>query len=147
MCSRGLKQGDSCSPILFSLLINELANEIVLNKYIKKELRGGLSVKENGSVWLHEESLCLGVIQFQFVLFVLCHPGLHVRDACLLGQDIGVYLQNIVCRQNEFQSKSWEVQNREWREEDQELSPVGHQKPAGLELWPVTVTVWVPAVR
>ena len=28
---RGLKQGDSCSPILFSLLINELANEIVLN--------------------------------------------------------------------------------------------------------------------
>ena len=30
MCSRGLKQGDSCSPILFSLLINELANEIVL---------------------------------------------------------------------------------------------------------------------
>ena len=30
MCSRGLRQGDSCSPILFSLLINELANEIVL---------------------------------------------------------------------------------------------------------------------
>ena len=30
MCSRGLKQGDSCNPILFSLLINELANEIVL---------------------------------------------------------------------------------------------------------------------
>ena len=30
MCSRGLKQGDCCSPILFSLLINELANEIVL---------------------------------------------------------------------------------------------------------------------
>ena len=30
MCSRGLKQGDRCSPILFSLLINELANEIVL---------------------------------------------------------------------------------------------------------------------
>ena len=29
MCSRGLKQGDSCSPVLFSLLINELANEIV----------------------------------------------------------------------------------------------------------------------
>ena len=25
-----LKKGDSCSPILFSLLINELANEIVL---------------------------------------------------------------------------------------------------------------------
>ena len=30
MCNRGLKQGDSCSPVLFSLLINELANEIVL---------------------------------------------------------------------------------------------------------------------
>ena len=30
MCSRGLKQGDSCSPILFPLLINELANEIAL---------------------------------------------------------------------------------------------------------------------
>ena len=30
MCSRGLKQGDSCSPVLFSLLTNELANEIVL---------------------------------------------------------------------------------------------------------------------
>ena len=30
MCSQGLKQGDSCSPVLFSLLINELANEIVL---------------------------------------------------------------------------------------------------------------------
>ena len=27
MCSRGLKQGDSCSPVLFSLLINELVNE------------------------------------------------------------------------------------------------------------------------
>ena len=26
--SRGLKQGETCSPILFSLLINELANEI-----------------------------------------------------------------------------------------------------------------------
>ena len=24
MCSRGLKQEDSCSPVLFSLLINEL---------------------------------------------------------------------------------------------------------------------------
>jgi len=31
MCSRGLKQGDSCSSILFPLLINELANEIALN--------------------------------------------------------------------------------------------------------------------
>ena len=30
MYSRGFKQGDSCSPDLFSLLINELANEIVL---------------------------------------------------------------------------------------------------------------------
>ena len=30
MCSRGFKQGDSCSPVLFSLLINELAKEIVL---------------------------------------------------------------------------------------------------------------------
>ena len=30
MCSQGLKQGNSCSPILFSLLINELANEIIL---------------------------------------------------------------------------------------------------------------------
>ena len=30
MCSRGLKQGDSFSPVLFSLLIKELANEIVL---------------------------------------------------------------------------------------------------------------------
>ena len=26
---RGLKQGDSCSPVLFSFLINEIANEIV----------------------------------------------------------------------------------------------------------------------
>ena len=33
-------------------------------------------------------SLCL-VIRFQFVLR---HPGLHVRDAHLHGQDIGVYL-------------------------------------------------------
>ena len=30
MCSRGLKQGDSCSPILFPLLIKELANETAL---------------------------------------------------------------------------------------------------------------------
>ena len=29
MCPRGLKQGEICSPILFSLLINELANEII----------------------------------------------------------------------------------------------------------------------
>ena len=27
MCPRGLKQGDICSPILFCLFINELANE------------------------------------------------------------------------------------------------------------------------
>ena len=27
-CSRGLKQGENCSPILFSLLINELANGV-----------------------------------------------------------------------------------------------------------------------
>ena len=31
MCPRGLKQGDICSPILFSLFINELSNEIVQN--------------------------------------------------------------------------------------------------------------------
>ena len=31
MCRRGLKQGDSCSLVLFSLLINKLANEIVLS--------------------------------------------------------------------------------------------------------------------
>ena len=31
LCPRGLKQGDICSPILFSLLINELANDIMLN--------------------------------------------------------------------------------------------------------------------
>ena len=31
MCSRGLKQGDSCSSILFPLLITELANETALN--------------------------------------------------------------------------------------------------------------------
>ena len=29
MCPRGLKQGDICSPILFSLFIDELANEIM----------------------------------------------------------------------------------------------------------------------
>ena len=29
MCPRGLKQGEICSPILFSLFINELANEII----------------------------------------------------------------------------------------------------------------------
>lgn len=28
MCPRGLKQGDNCSPILFALFINELANDI-----------------------------------------------------------------------------------------------------------------------
>ena len=28
-CPRGLKQGEICSPILFSLFINELANEII----------------------------------------------------------------------------------------------------------------------
>ena len=31
MCPRGLKQGDICSPILFSLFINELAIEIIQN--------------------------------------------------------------------------------------------------------------------
>ena len=31
MCPRGLKQGDICSPILFSLFINELVNEIMQN--------------------------------------------------------------------------------------------------------------------
>ena len=31
MCSRGLKQGDSCCPVLFSLFINELGNEIALS--------------------------------------------------------------------------------------------------------------------
>ena len=29
MCPRGLKQGDICSPVLFSLFIDELANEII----------------------------------------------------------------------------------------------------------------------
>ena len=29
MCPRGLKQGGICSPVLFSLFINELANEIM----------------------------------------------------------------------------------------------------------------------
>ena len=31
MCLHGLKQGDICSPILFSLFINELAIEIIQN--------------------------------------------------------------------------------------------------------------------
>ena len=31
MCPRGLKQCDICSPILFSLFINELVNEIMQN--------------------------------------------------------------------------------------------------------------------
>ena len=30
-CTRGVKQGDICSPILFSIFINELANEIINN--------------------------------------------------------------------------------------------------------------------
>ena len=29
LCPRGLKQGEICSPVLFSLFINELANEIM----------------------------------------------------------------------------------------------------------------------
>ena len=29
MCPRGLKQGDICSPILFSMVTDELATEIV----------------------------------------------------------------------------------------------------------------------
>ena len=29
VCPRGLKQGEICSPVLFSLFINELANEII----------------------------------------------------------------------------------------------------------------------
>ena len=29
MCPRGLKQGEICCPVLFSLFINELANEIM----------------------------------------------------------------------------------------------------------------------
>ena len=30
MCSRGLRQWYSCFPVLFSLIINELANDIIL---------------------------------------------------------------------------------------------------------------------
>ena len=30
-CTRGVKQGDTCSPVLFSLFINELALEIINN--------------------------------------------------------------------------------------------------------------------
>ena len=30
-CTRGVKQGDVCSPVLFSLFINELALEIIQN--------------------------------------------------------------------------------------------------------------------
>ena len=51
--------------------------------------RGGLSVTESVSVWLYKENLCLVFIQFQFVW---CHPGLHIRDACLHGQDNGMCL-------------------------------------------------------
>ena len=29
MCPRGLKQGEICSPVLLSLFVNELANEIM----------------------------------------------------------------------------------------------------------------------
>ena len=53
--------------------------------------RSGLTqrVRKSGSIWLCKDSLCLVIIQFQFVL---CHPGLHVRDACLHGQDSGMHL-------------------------------------------------------
>ena len=30
-CTRGVKQGDVCSPVLFSLFINELALEVIEN--------------------------------------------------------------------------------------------------------------------
>ena len=30
-CTRGVKQGDVCSPVLFSLFINELALDIIYN--------------------------------------------------------------------------------------------------------------------
>ena len=30
-CTRGVKQGDLCSPVLFSLFINELALDIINN--------------------------------------------------------------------------------------------------------------------
>jgi hypothetical protein len=30
-CSLGVKQGDSCSPVLFSIFINELAVEVIRN--------------------------------------------------------------------------------------------------------------------
>ena len=30
MCPRGLKQGEICSPILFSVLINELVDEVII---------------------------------------------------------------------------------------------------------------------
>ena len=29
LCPRGLKQGEVCSPVLFSLLINELTKDII----------------------------------------------------------------------------------------------------------------------
>ena len=52
--------------------------------------RRGLSVRKNCSTWLRKESLCLDVIQFQFVLY---HPGLHTRDAYNLhGQGSDLYL-------------------------------------------------------
>ena len=44
---------------------------------------------KNGSIRLHEKNLRLVVIQFQYIL---CHPDFHVRDACLHGEDSGVYL-------------------------------------------------------
>ena len=51
--------------------------------------RGGMSVRKTCSVLLYKESLCLVVIQFQFVLY---RSGFNVRDAYLHGQDSGVHL-------------------------------------------------------
>ena len=57
------------------------------------QIEVGWASEKNGSVWLHEDSLCLIGIQFQFVL---CHPGLYVRGVCLRNGCVSI-LRDTCC--------------------------------------------------
>ena len=93
---------------------------------VPRRRESGQNVRKIGPIWRHRESLCFAVIQFQFVL---CHPGLYVRDARLQGQDSGVCLHD----QDWLLETEWcsgreqrdaEYLYSEWREREQEASLV-----------------------
>ena len=122
MCSRGLKQEDSCSPVLFSLLINELANEIVLKGK-------------------HGITLSSGILQILIMLFaddvvLLSHTIVGLQQQLNVLKDTAKILHLVVNFEKSqiviFRNGGYIAAREKWFYDGIKLKIVNHYKYLGI---------------